>query len=32
MSAFPIEIHMTDDRSWKIDEEFTSGLENQIAN
>jgi hypothetical protein len=32
MSAFRIEIHIAHDPSWKMYEEFTSGLKNQIAN
>ena len=30
--AFPIEIHIAHDLSWKMYEEFTSGLKDQIAN
>jgi hypothetical protein len=32
ISAFPIEIHIAHDLSWKMHEEFTSGLKDQIAN
>ena len=32
ISAFPIEIHIARDLSWKMYEEFTSGLKDQIAN
>jgi hypothetical protein len=30
--AFPIEIHIAHNLSWKMDEEITSGLKDQIAN
>jgi hypothetical protein len=30
--AFPIEIHIAHDLSWKMYEEFTSGLKDQIVN
>jgi hypothetical protein len=32
ISAIPIEIHIAHDLSWKMYEEFTSGLKDQIAN